>query len=304
MAYVQPMTDPTSVMGRRIGAYLLDGLIGLVLVTAMIFPLARSNVETRTFSNAAAANDYCTQINDATFGSDGSGVSIESERTSGQISPITPGVCIPSGTHAYIYSSSAVNSLVDQLQLIFLLTGALNFVVLQGLTGASLGKHITGLRVVGKNGRRVSFGWNVLRTLFLVVDFFFSFAIVGLITAFSSKGHRRVGDMVASTFVVHKSSVDTHLEIPGLTSPPPESSWPQGTGQPGYPQQGWANPPMAGQPKAWGPTDTTATGTSPTPGTDGPTWDHARNTYIQYDREVGAWVQWDDNVKSWRPIDH
>ena len=303
MAYVQPMTDPTSVMGRRIGAYLLDGLIGLVLVTAMIFPLARSNVETRTFSNAAAANEYCTQINDATLGSDGSGVSNESDRISGQISPITQGICVPSGTHAYFYSGSALNSLVDQLQLIGLLTIALNFVVLQGLTGASLGKHITGLRVVGKNGRRVSFGWNVLRTLFLVVDSFF-FAIVGLITAFSSKGHRRVGDMVASTFVVHKSSVDTHLEIPGLTSPPPEGSWPQGTGQPGYPQQGWANPPMAGQPKAWGPTDTTAPGTSPTPGTDGPTWDHARNTYIQYDREVGAWVQWDDNVKSWRPIDH
>lgn len=279
MAYAQTMTDPTAVMGRRIFAYVIDGFIGFIIIAALFIPLAEAKADTQTFPNDAAASDYCGDINDGTFGTDGSSGSFESDGTTG-VFPDDSDFCLVFGTTTYRYSGADVNSIVNQLQLISLLATGLNLLVLQGLTGASVGKFATGIRVVREDGSTVGFGWNLLRWLLLFVDSF-CFALVGLITAFSSKGHRRVGDMAASTFVVGKASVGSPIQVPGMTTPLPGSAWPQAyPPQPGYPpQQGHAAQ------------------------ADGPSWDNARNTYIQYDREVGAWVQWDDIAKAWRPID-
>ena len=290
------MTDPTAVMGRRILAYFIDGLIGLIVLLALLIPLARSKAETRTFANNAEASAFCNDINDNTFGTDGSSGTFESNRsTGGQLFPSDSTFCIPVGTTNYIYTGADANSLFGQFQLFSILSTALNVLVLQGLTGASIGKYMTGIRVVRENGDRVGFGWNLLRWLLLFVDSF-CFALVGLITAFSSKGHRRVGDMAASTFVVRKSAMGSPIQVPGMTTPVPGNAWPQAYPDQAQAQAGWTAPPTAG---TWAPTQTA----TQAPGADGPTWDNARNTYIQYDREVGAWVQWDDNAKSWRPID-
>ncbi len=276
------MTDPTAVMGRRIFAYFIDGLIGLIVLLALLIPLARSKADTRTFASDASATAFCNDINDNTFGTDGSSGTFENNRGtgSGQIFSSDSSFCIAVGTTAYSFTGADGNSLFGQLQLLSVLSTSPNLLVLQGLTGASIGKYLIGLRVVRENGDRVGFGWNLLRWLLLFVDSF-CFALVGLITAFSSKGHRRVGDMAASTFVVRKSAMGSPIQVPGMTTDLPGAGWPQGPGPGGYPaQQGYP-------------------GQAP----DSPTWDSARNTYIQYDREVGAWVQWDDNAKSWRPID-
>ena len=273
------MTDPTAVMGRRIFAYVIDGFIGFIIIAALFVPIAEAKADTQTFSSNAAASDYCGEINERTFGTDGSGGSFESDWTPGRAFPDDSVLCLPLGTTTYRYTGADVNSISNQLQLISLVATGLNLLVLQGLTGASVGKFATGVRVVREDGSTVGFGWNLLRWLLLFVDSF-CFALVGLITAFSSKGHRRVGDMAASTFVVGKAAVGSPIQVPGMTTPYPATAWPPTPGQAGYqPQQSF-----------------------PTP-VDGPTWDNARNTYIQYDREVGAWVQWDDIAKAWRPID-
>ena len=52
-----------------------------------------------------------------------------------------------------------------------------------------------------RNGQECGFGRAVVRWLLLVVDAFFCF-LVGLITALSTTGHQRVGDLVAKTYVV------------------------------------------------------------------------------------------------------
>src|SRR3546814_1986520 len=71
-------------------------------------------------------------------------------------------------------------------------------VVLQGLTGWTIGKLITGLRVVGEDGRAPGLGKALLRWVLWVLDGFpYVLPLVGGIVALTTVGHRRVGDMAA-----------------------------------------------------------------------------------------------------------
>lgn len=75
------------------------------------------------------------------------------------------------------------------------------FVVLELLTGQTLGKKIVGIRVVGDGGVKPSAGKVLVRNLLRVVDGF-AFYAVGFFVALASKKNQRVGDMAASTRVV------------------------------------------------------------------------------------------------------
>lgn len=81
------------------------------------------------------------------------------------------------------------------------------FVLVEGLAGGSPGKLAVGLRVVQRDGRRANLGQVIVRWLMWVVDAApYCFPVVGLVVALSSRGHRRVGDMVAGTHVVRRQS--------------------------------------------------------------------------------------------------
>jgi uncharacterized RDD family membrane protein YckC len=84
----------------------------------------------------------------------------------------------------------------------------LNFVVIAGFTGRTLGKWIAGLRIERRDGAELSFGRAVLRHLvgypltFLTLGFGFLFA------AFNSKG-RTLHDFLAGTVVVRSRALRT-----------------------------------------------------------------------------------------------
>lgn len=315
MTYAQSVTDPTAVMGRRIGAYAIDTLIGLVLLLFMLVPLLASLTEERSFASTAEASDRCQVVNDATFDTEAS-----TDGNSTSAFDASRRYCIPAGDTTYEFTGEDVSSIFAALYVVSFLTSGLNSIVLQGLTGASIGKFMTGLRVVREDGRRVGFGWNLLRQLLTIVDGICG-GIVGLIVALTSKGHRRVGDMAASTYVVGKADMGTPIRIPGVSHqaawPSPggypsqaahsgPGNWPPGgTGSagPGGPD-GWASPPAGGPTGTWAPSGSIdQMAPASMPGADGPTWDPARDAYIQYDHEQAAWLQWNDSAKSWRPID-
>jgi hypothetical protein len=136
--------------------------------------------------------------------------------------------------------------------------------------------------------------------------------------------------MAAGTYVVRKESVGSPIVIPlssaaapyAFSVPPPAYPVPPGYGPPppGYapPPPGYAPPPGHGPPPypPPGPPVFGAPGGAPVfsdrplsrpsvdaPDSDGPHWDDDRDTYIQYDRAVEMWVQWDDRAKHWRPIE-
>ncbi|MCU1357824.1 MAG: hypothetical protein JWM89_3242 [Acidimicrobiales bacterium] len=275
-------------MARRIFAYVLDTIIALVIVAAIGIPAFNSVADKTIYHSADSAQAACDN------------------RTSG-------GICFNAGDTVYLVPANKVGDLYAPTYGVAAAVGLLNFVVLQSLLGGSIGKLLLGLRVVrGDTGKQAGFGSNFLRWILLFVDGVC--CLVGLITSFTTKGHRRVGDMVAGTNVVRKNDVGRPvMEIiapagygapggwPGAPAPTP-GTWGAPAGPAGPPAPGsWAPPggPPAGAAPA-GPAGPAGPAAA-TPG-DGPQWDAARNAYIQYERAQGAWVQFDDAAQAWRPI--
>jgi hypothetical protein len=182
---------------------------------------------------------------------------------------------------------------------------------------------MVGLRVVDQTtGQLAGFGKSLGRTLMWIVDSFpFFLPLVGLITGLSSKGHRRVGDMVAKTLVVDKRQVGTPPLVPGLTAPdgayapmPPGQYAPPPPGQYAPPPPAGAATPVASPvipPPAPATPSPPATAPPPAPaepapaepdGVRAPKWDPDRNAYIQWDPELQAWMQFDDASQRWIPI--
>ena len=265
IAYGAPR-DPTAVVWRRILAFGIDFTIIWAAMLSVLWSGWQDNVVRRPASEVRCA---------VADGSRPSDVEVPDARVYDQ-------ACLEwEGEILYLTDEDAA-VVSRQMWVVGLGLMTLDLVLLQGLTGGSLGKLVTRLRVVRPDGQRAGIGWAALRTLVLLVDMLCCF-LPGAVLVFSTKGHRRLGDMAASTFVVDRRDVGSPVVVPGVGGP---GSYPQ----PGYPGPGGA----------WG---APGPGLPPVPAQDGPIWDEVRDTYIQFDRNAGAWVQWDDGEQRWVPID-
>jgi uncharacterized RDD family membrane protein YckC len=296
--------DPTDVAGKRIGAWFIDAVIYVVASNLLAVLLGVGpKINSQDFDSSAAAERFCE-----TWRSANNGVCSHAEGTATTITNIAPAI--------WLFVALVVV-----------------FIVYQGLLGASLGKLALGLRIVKADGSLAGVGASALRTVLWVVDAITCAApIVGGILILTTKGHRRVGDMAAGTFVVPHTQVGHPVILPGQPGwgtyqPGPYQPTPQpgapggpggfgqpsGFGQPGAPAVG----PSATPPAPWAPTTPTpgeAPGSTEHPGpaaadapgggyeADKPIWDDARNAYIQYDSERSAWLEYDDVAKEWKPI--
>src|SRR5579864_1433305 len=72
--------------------------------------------------------------------------------------------------------------------------------------GQTPGKRWAGIRVIKDTGRPINAFEAVARNLVRIVDYFPSFYGVGVVTMMLNSRHRRLGDYVAGTLVVHESS--------------------------------------------------------------------------------------------------
>jgi len=86
---------------------------------------------------------------------------------------------------------------------LFLLLGLGYYVLCEAATGATLGKRIVGIHVIGEDGKHLTFGAAVLRNLLRLVDCLF-FYLVGAIFALTSQQGQRLGDRAAHTLVVRR----------------------------------------------------------------------------------------------------
>src|SRR5437868_1037927 len=223
MAYL-PQRDPTEVIGRRIAAFVIDTLL-VSGVSVAIF----AALKTHSYTNAPTG--ACQQLRD-----------------NGYSSP-----CVQLGAHVYTWGGGRFALAL----LLSVLASLVNHVLLQGTTGATLGKMMLGLRVVDGSGLVCGVGRAIVRWLFLIVDQFFCF-VVGLVTVLATHPHRRVGDMVAGTYVVSAADVGRpvvpQIAVPpyayagqgGWTPPGPGTTW----GAPPPAQPTWGAPPPP--PPTWG----------------------------------------------------
>jgi uncharacterized RDD family membrane protein YckC len=81
----------------------------------------------------------------------------------------------------------------------------LYFALMEGLTGATAGKHMTGLRVVTPEGTGIGLPRALVRWAVFAVDGPLTFFICGIVTSSVSAGHRRLGDMAANSYVIAKA---------------------------------------------------------------------------------------------------
>jgi len=80
--------------------------------------------------------------------------------------------------------------------------GVLYYVLLEGIFGRTVGKFVTGIRVIdAETGRRPGLLSAFVRTLLRLVDGFAGY-LVALIVVVNSDRRRRLGDMAAKTLVV------------------------------------------------------------------------------------------------------
>ena len=110
--------------------------------------------------------------------------------------------------YAQAFGTERADSGFDLTQLSFpgglLLTGSVlvYYVVLEGLFGRTVGKLITGIRVVDAGtGGRPGLLSGFVRTLLRLIDGIFGY-LVALIIVVNSDRRRRLGDMAAKTLVV------------------------------------------------------------------------------------------------------
>lgn len=92
------------------------------------------------------------------------------------------------------------------LGVLFWLIGGLYWVVLESTHGGTIGKQLTGLRVVDEYGHRITLGQSFIRNVLRFVDGLFVY-LVGAVFIWSSPMRQRLGDRAASTFVVRGDSV-------------------------------------------------------------------------------------------------
>ena len=77
------------------------------------------------------------------------------------------------------------------------------YVFCEAATGATLGKYMVGIHVIGEDGEHLTFGASLVRNLLRLVDCLF-FYLVGGIFALTSPHGQRLGDRAAHTLVVRR----------------------------------------------------------------------------------------------------
>ena len=170
--------DPTNVRGRRIGAVFIDFAVLLIPLFVIFF----ASLEKRTGVTS------CDQIE----------ASLKS--------------CLTLGNDVY----AATGSQVVGYQLMSALLALAYYVILQGMTGWSLGKRMVGIRVVNATGAVCGIPRAFVRYLPFLIPALIPavgpilgglIALAEFILILAHRRHQRMGDLMAKTYVVRREAV-------------------------------------------------------------------------------------------------
>lgn len=92
--------------------------------------------------------------------------------------------------------------ITDPLCLVFLLIILVYFVVFEGIFGATVGKMLLGLQIVGTDGQKTGILPALIRNVLRLVDGLPAFNIVGIVLIVKSPEGARFGDRIAKTRVI------------------------------------------------------------------------------------------------------
>jgi uncharacterized RDD family membrane protein YckC len=93
----------------------------------------------------------------------------------------------------------------DPLCIIFFVVIVLYFVLLEGAFGSTIGKRLSGVRVVGMDNQSPGMMRSAIRNLLRIIDSLPAFNILGMILIIKSPERARFGDRVAGTrAIIHR----------------------------------------------------------------------------------------------------
>jgi uncharacterized RDD family membrane protein YckC len=183
------MQKPTQVVGRRVVQYIIDTVLYYAILVGTWFALT-------------------TQVSGKCLSSGG-------------------GITLGDHCRGFLVGESGKQT---AWYLITFVGGLVIFVILPGLRGASPGMAAVGIRLVNAEGRPPGFWRALLRNILYIVDGFpfYVVPLVGFITALSTERNQRVGDMVASTFVIDKKAAAPQGAGPAFVQQPAFGAPPAG----------------------------------------------------------------------------
>jgi uncharacterized RDD family membrane protein YckC len=184
-AWPTPGRDPTSVLGRRYGAFLIDAAICVVAFSLLFFPFATK----RTRAETLALPGCHLAVNDSSR--------VECNNRA----------VLQINNDVYEANFAAFFGLCIVFTFLY-------FAIAEGLWGGSLGKHMTGIRVVNATGDRIGVPRSCARWALFAIDGPLSFFLCGIITSSVSHGHRRLGDMGANSYVVARDDMGRPVVVP------------------------------------------------------------------------------------------
>jgi uncharacterized RDD family membrane protein YckC len=248
--------DPTAVLGRRTLAWLFDVLL---FAAAFLVPVAVFGQVFRGADIAAQPGGFRFVDGDATLW-------------------FRSRVLVVPGDKFWLAVGLTV--------VVFLAS----WIVVQGLRGVTPGKGLFRVRCVTRERPTPGIGRALLRTVLWVVDLITIVLPIGFILATFTRGHRRVGDFVASTFVVDRAYARRLAERTG--APVPAEGEPRPEPEP-------APTPVVA-----------AAGTQDLPRlrdleerSTEPVWDDDLDTYVRWEPTVEKWIGWDESAQKWTIVE-
>ncbi|WP_078548780.1 RDD family protein [Litchfieldia alkalitelluris] len=126
----------------------------------------------------------------------------------------------------FFFSALTTAPVAIAIILIFIVNWGYFFALEFFYGGRTIGKKITGIRVIQENGHSITVLSSFIRNFLRIVDSLPTGYLVGMLMIFFHSKHKRVGDLVAGTIVVHErkakskkklSPIEKEIEIRGLT---------------------------------------------------------------------------------------
>ncbi|MBS4189523.1 RDD family protein [Bacillus sp. FJAT-49705] len=116
-------------------------------------------------------------------------------------------------------------SLAIAIILLFILNWGYFFAFEYFSGGRTIGKKVIGIRVIQDNGHSITLLSSFIRNFLRIIDSLPVYYFLGLIMIFFHSKHKRIGDLVAGTIVVHErktkknkqTAIEKEIEKRGLT---------------------------------------------------------------------------------------
>ncbi len=176
-AYVSG-NNPTAVLGRRYGAFFIDAAVCLIAFAIFFFPLATERTRAETLQipgcHRSATDSKMVECDNRFV--------------------VTLDDTVYEPNLAAFFGLSVLFTF-------------LYFGIVESIFGGSLGKHLTGIRVVTAAGHRIGIGQSLGRWALFAIDGPLSLFLCGIIMSAVGARHQRLGDRAAGSYVVGSADV-------------------------------------------------------------------------------------------------